>query len=126
MQSTTKILVVEDERLVREAIKRKLLGAGMTVLEAVDGQEGLDTALREKPDLILLDILLPVMDGISVLEKLREDEWGKNVPIIILSNLYEAATVEESKKRGVYDYLVKTDWTLDDVLTKVKSTLKIS
>lgn len=120
-----KILVVEDERMVRDALKRKLETMGFDVVEAGDGQEGLNLAIKEHPQLILLDLILPLMDGITVLEKLRVDESTKNIPVIVLSNLSDDATVQESKHKGVYDYLVKTDWTLDDVISKVKVILKI-
>jgi CheY-like chemotaxis protein len=123
--SLARILVIEDERMVRDALVRKLQTTGFTILEAGDGQEGLNLAQKEKPDLILLDLILPLMDGITVLEKLRADEATRPIPVIVLSNLSDDATVEESKKKGVYDYLIKTDWTLDDVIAKVKEVLKI-
>ena len=115
-----KILIVEDEHMVRDAIKRKLESSGFEVLEAGDGQEGLQRAESGKPDLILLDLILPLMDGLTVLEKLRGSEWGKNIPVIVLSNLSDTKTVQESKQKGVFDFLVKTDWTLDDVVSKIR------
>jgi len=120
-----KILLVEDERMVREAVRRKLENSGFQVFEAGDGQEAITIAQKDKPDLILLDLIIPLLDGISVLEKLRAESWGKNIPVIILSNLADSETVEESKKRGVSDYLVKTDWSLDDVVAKVKIILNL-
>lgn len=120
-----KILVIEDERLVREAIRRKLASAGFQVIEAGDGEEGLQIAEKEKPDLVLLDLILPLMDGITVLDKLRTSSWGKEIRVIILSNLADSETVQESKKKGISDYLVKTDWTLEDVIKKVKEVLKL-
>ena len=125
MGDKKKILIVEDERLLLNAIKRKLELNGFNVIEAYDGAEGFGVALEKKPDLILLDLVLPVMDGVTLLERIRENEWGKNVPIIILSNLSDASTISDSKKKGVNDYLVKTDWKLDEVIGKVKSTLDI-
>ena len=95
-------------------------------MEAFDGGEGLAIALEKHPNLVLLDIVLPVMDGVTLLDRLREDEWGKNVPVIILSNLSDASTIEESKDKGVNSYLVKTDWKLDEVVAKVRETLKNS
>ncbi len=121
-----KILVVEDERMVRDALTRKLTTVGFDVVEAGDGEEGLKKAETEHPDIILLDLIIPLMDGLTVLEKLRAESWGKSIPVIVLSNLSDDATIEESKKKGVHDYLVKTDWTLDDVISKVKSELKIA
>ena len=77
-----KVLVVEDERTLRDALVKKLSKEEFTVLSAKDGKEGLDTALAEHPDLILLDILMPKMNGIEVLQKLREDEWGAKAKVI--------------------------------------------
>lgn len=125
MNDKKKILIIEDERLLLNAIKRKLEGSGFEVIEAHDGAEGFGVAKEKKPDLILLDIVLPIMDGVTLLERLREDEWGKDVPIIILSNLSDASTISESKKKGVNDYLVKTDWKIDEVVEKVKEALNI-
>ena len=122
----TIVLLIEDERLLSKAIKRKLEKGGFEVLEAFDGGEGLAIALEKHPNLVLLDIVLPVMDGVTLLDRLREDEWGKNVPVIILSNLSDASTIEESKDKGVNSYLVKTDWKLDEVVAKVRETLKNS
>lgn len=120
-----KILIIEDEKLAADALKRKLEANGFDTLAANDGKEGLDLALSEKPDLILLDIVLPVMDGITILEKLRQDEWGSKTPVIILSNLSRADMIEKGKEKGVSSYLVKTDWRLDEVVTKVKQELGI-
>ena len=82
-----KVLIVEDHGPIRQALAEKLVHEGMVALEAKDGEEGLATALKEKPDLILLDIIMPRMGGMAMLEELRKDDWGKKVPVIILSNL---------------------------------------
>ena len=119
-----KILVIEDEALIAEAIMRKLNNAGYTVESAQDGQEGLNKALSWHPDLILLDIILPTLDGMTILDKLREDEWGKDVKVIVLTNLDTDKEFDESRKKGVHDYLIKTNWTLEDVLEKIKERLE--
>ena len=123
MLSSKKILIIEDERSLREALRDKLTREGFSTLEAKNGEEGLDVALREHPELILLDIVMPVMDGMTMLKKLREDAWGKNVKIIILTNLSDIEKIADSVKNEVYDYLVKTDWKLEDVVTKVRERL---
>ena len=120
-----KILVIEDERMVRDALVRKLQVSGFEVIEAGDGQDGLDKAHSEKPDVVLLDLILPLVDGLTVLDKIRNEDWGKDMPVIILSNLSDVNTVEESRKKKVFDYLVKTDWTLDDVISKIREVLKL-
>lgn len=120
-----KILIVEDERSLLEALTKKFETENFTVLQAKNGIEGLEVALSEHPDIILLDIVMPKMDGISMLEKLRGDEWGKDARVIILSNLSDAAKVSEAAKQGSFDYLVKTDWHIDDVVKKVNERLKM-
>lgn len=81
------VLIIEDDQVLREMYKDKMERSGYKVLIANDGEEGLKVALQNHPDLILLDLMMPKMDGTSMMEKLREDTWGKNVPIIILTNL---------------------------------------
>jgi two-component system alkaline phosphatase synthesis response regulator PhoP len=82
----TKILVVEDEESLATALKEKVVKEGMEGDVARNGELGLELALRKHPDLILLDIIMPVMDGITMLKKLRDDEWGRSVPVIILTS----------------------------------------
>lgn len=119
----TKILVVEDELILLQALAEKLKSEYYEVVEAHDGQEGLTKALKEHPDLILLDIIMPIMDGMTMLNKLREDEWGRTVPVIILTNLSGGDQVAEALGKGVYHYLIKSDWTLDQLVQKIKERL---
>ena len=108
------------------ALKDKLTREGFATLEAKNGEEGLNVALREHPDLILLDIVMPRMDGITMMKKLRQtDEWGKNVPVILLTNL---SADDEKIMRAVTEnepayYLVKSDHTISDVVEKVRERL---
>ncbi|MDD4333362.1 MAG: response regulator [Patescibacteria group bacterium] len=119
-----KILIVEDEMSLSEALKRKLsLVDGYNIFVAKDGEDGLSLALREKPDLILLDIIMPKMDGMTMLAKLRKEKGGKKIPVIILTNLSDAENVEEAQKRGVNDFLIKSDWKIEDLAKKVKEKL---
>lgn len=120
-----KILIIEDESLISSVLSKKLTGSGFDVLTASDGEDGLEKALTENPDLILLDIVMPKLDGISLAEKYNQKKTGLKAPIIILSNLDRADKIEESKKKGVHDYLVKTNWSLDDVVEKIKTTLSL-
>ncbi len=123
MGQKKKILIVDDEKVLLELLVSKMKQNGFAAIGARDGDEGLQTALAERPDLILLDIVMPKMDGITVLKKLRQDKWGKNVPVIVLSNLNTAEAVEKSLENGVYDYLVKVDYSLDDLAAIVKKKL---
>lgn len=124
MEQKKLILIVEDEKTLFNALDMKLESAGFRTLGARDGEECLAVATKEHPDLILMDIVMPKMDGMTALSKLREDEWGKDVPVIILTNLSSAEDISRATKKGVYDYLVKANWKLEDVVEKVKKTLE--
>ncbi|MEA3449856.1 MAG: response regulator [Patescibacteria group bacterium] len=122
--SKPKILIVEDELSLVEALNRKFSQAGFEILEANDGEIGLKTALKEKPDVVMLDILMPKMDGIEAMKQIRQDKkWGKRVPIIMLTNVNDSTTVSEAANYQVFDFLIKTDWRLDDIVDLVKSKL---
>ncbi len=119
------ILIVEDESVLRKALRMKLEGSKYSVLEARDGVEALEVLSRETPDVILLDVVMPRMDGITFLRQWRTQQNEKqNIPIIILSNLADGEKVKNCIENGVYDYLIKSDWSLEDVLEKVESKLK--
>jgi len=117
------ILLVEDEVSLRQILAEKLRIEKFSVLEASNGREGLELSLERHPDLILLDIVMPVMDGLSMLQELRQDEWGANVPVILLTNLNDSTKEFESMEMGAFGYLVKADWKIDDVVTKIVETL---
>jgi len=120
------ILVVDDEALILRSLSDKFKQEGFSVLEANNGEAGLEIALENKPDLILLDIIMPKMDGLIMLKNIREDkEWGKKVPVIILSNLSDSDKVAEAMKNQVFDFLVKSDWALEDVVKKVREKLRM-
>lgn len=123
MSQQKKVLVVDDEKVLLELLLSKMEQAGFAAVGARDGDEGLQKALDQHPDLILLDIIMPKMDGITMLKKLREDAWGKTAPVIMLSNLNTAEAVEKSLENGAYDYLVKVDYSLDDLVAIVKRKL---
>lgn len=118
------ILVVEDEASLRAALKTKLAKEGYEVLEAANGLLGLDLALAKHPDLILLDIIMPVMDGMTMLGKLRQDHWGRSAKVIVLTNLSDTEKEVASEKEGVVKYLVKTNWRLEDLIKQVKLILR--
>lgn len=118
-----KVLIVEDDASLRKIVSDKLRSESFEVLEAANGQIGLDMALKEHPSLILMDIVMPEMDGMTMLKKLRQDDWGKDVRVIITTNLGDDKKTEEAMQQGVYDYLVKTEWSLDDLILKVKDKL---
>ncbi|MFA6407517.1 MAG: response regulator [Candidatus Paceibacterota bacterium] len=119
------ILVVEDHIPVRLALVEKLTKHGYRAIEAKDGEEGLEVAGAQKPDLILLDLIMPRLGGMEMLEKLRkESEFGKKVPVIILTNLNPNDKImKEVVETEPTFYLVKADWKLEDVIEKVNETL---
>lgn len=119
------ILIVEDEPQILQLLFDYLSAVGFYTIKAMDGKEGLKKSLKEKPDLILLDIILPKMDGLTMLKKLRQDKWGKDAKVIILTNLSDGDSVAAALKSGVYDFLVKADWKLADVVKKVKERMNI-
>ncbi len=120
-----KILIIEDDAAMSLTLGDNLVHEGFEIARAKDGEEGLLLALHTKPDLILLDVLLPKMDGLALLNKLREDEWGRSVPVIILSNLSTPANVASAIGSDVHQYLVKVDWKMEDVIKKIQERLKI-
>jgi DNA-binding response OmpR family regulator len=126
MKSKYTILVIEDEEALLNALTKKITLSGFEVITAKTGSEGIEMAISNHPDLILLDMVLPVFDGLTVLDQLRIDPWGKTVPVIILTNLTQVEAEEESKARGVSAYLIKTDWKLSDVSEKIKNVLHIT
>jgi len=123
----SKVLIVEDDRILAGMYKKKLDNSGYEVTEAENGQAGLDMALGGKPDIILLDIRMPVMTGLEMLKELRKDEWGKNVPVIILTNLEanEKITQDIAQTEPSY-YLMKAGNRPDAVLEKIEEILKPS
>lgn len=109
-----------------KALASKFKNENFTVFTSGDGEEGLALALKEHPHIILLDIIMPKIDGITVMKKIREQKrWGKEVPIIMLTNLSDPESVSEAANYGVYDFLVKTDWRLDDVVKLIKEKLSL-
>ena len=121
------ILLIEDEEPMLNALAAKFEKEGFTVLKGQDGEEGLKIGLAKRPDIMMVDIIMPKMDGISLLKKIRVEggEWGKDVPIIMLTNLSDSESVSEAANYSVYDFLVKTDWRLDDVVRLIKQKLNI-
>lgn len=124
MNKKKKILIVEDEVIYLNVFVDKFQEENFEVFQAKNGKEGLDVALKEHPDLILLDIAMPVMDGLTMLGKLREDSWGKDAEVILLTNYSDADKVAEAGEKGAFEYLVKKDWKVEDLVEKVKEKIK--
>lgn len=119
MQKT--ILVIEDEKSLRGAIVDILRLKNFLPLEAKNGREGVELALKKHPELILLDLIMPEMDGRIALKKIREDAWGEKVHVIVLTNL--SAINEQIVDDAATHYLIKSDWKLHDIVKKVEELL---
>lgn len=124
MSKNKKILITEDEKSMLQALSDTFKDENFDVFGAEDGEKGLEVALKEHPDVILVDIIMPKMDGLTMLKKLREDDWGKSVPVMILTNLSDREKMAEAAEIGVCNYLIKTDWSLEDIVKKVKKIIK--
>jgi len=124
MKQSKKVLIVEDEASLLRVLADKFRREGFEVFTATDGHDGLTKASKNKPDIIVLDIVMPSMDGLEMLKKLRENKWGNHTPVLILSNLSDPEQINEATGRGMVQYLVKSNWGLDDVVEKVRQTLQ--
>lgn len=119
-----KILIAEDETTLRKILADMISQNGFEVLEAGDGEESLKKSFNEHPDLILLNILMPKIDGLAMLEKLREDEWGKNVPVIILTNVDpDGKELEKIIEYKASYYLIKSKTNMENIIIKIKELL---
>jgi DNA-binding response OmpR family regulator len=118
-----KILVVEDDKFLRELISRKLVSAGYEVEGAVDGEEGVNSARAEKPALILLDLILPGIDGFEALRRIRQSPEIGKIPVIILSNLGQKEDIDRGLQLGATDYLIKARFTPGEIVDKIAAIL---
>lgn len=122
---TKKILIVEDDELQRSILRNNLSQKGFITLEAADGADGLDIALHQHPDVILTDVRMPNLDGMAMIHKLRQDDWGKKASIIILTN-YD--NTDEQLAQIVVDhpsyYLIKVNNSLEDISEKIQAVLE--
>lgn len=118
------ILLVEDDAFVSDIYQTKLGQEDFTVKTAENGLKAVKILEKQVPDLILLDIVMPYMDGMEVLKKLKENEKWKDIPVILLTNLSEKEKVEEGVSMGANDYLIKSHFTPAEVVDKVKTLLQ--
>ncbi|MBI4215734.1 MAG: response regulator [Parcubacteria group bacterium] len=118
------ILIVEDDLMIVEMYQLKFQDEGYKVLVAHDGKSGLDLAKENKPSLILLDVIMPEMDGFSVLKALKEDDSLKGIPVILLTNLGQDGDVKRGLELGAIDYLIKANYTPAEVVSKIQSYVR--
>ena len=118
-----KVLIIEDDPYLSEMYQMKFELEGYTVLVARDGQEGLDSAFTTKPDIILLDLVMPVKDGYHVLKELKENDKTKGIPVLVLSNLGQVDEIKKAMNDGADKYLIKANMTPEQLLKEVRSFL---
>lgn len=116
-----KILIVEDEKLLGDALELKFKHEGYTVIRSANGQEGLEKVTSEKPNLILLDLMMPVMDGKTMLRKLREMDEFKTLPVIVLTNAGDVDNIRETQRfYNAEEFMIKSNVTPEEIVKKVK------
>jgi len=120
----TKILFIEDEEALQKSLTKALQLEGFDVLSAHDGQSGIDMTEKERPDLVLLDLILPKVDGFEVLKRIKTSPSTKEIPVIILTNLEQIQSVEKLIQYGPLNYLVKANYNLDEIIEKIREVLK--
>ena len=118
-----KVLIVDDEITLREPMMLSFKSQGYDVTSATNGEEGLKAALSTQPDMILLDLTMPVMDGVTMLKKLRSDPNGRALQVMVLTNLSDSSKASETAGLGVMDYIVKSDWKLKDIVSRVSEKI---
>lgn len=118
-----KILIIEDEEIIYSLLQKKLTEEGYQILIAKDGIEGMDKMKEAKPDLVLLDIIMPRKGGFEVMEEMQGDENLKDVPIIVISNSGQPVELDRAKELGAKDWLIKTEFDPLEVLEKVKKQI---
>ena len=119
-----KVLIIEDEEMLVNMYISKFEKEGFETEKALNGKKGIDKTKKVKPNIILLDIIMPEMDGFMVLKELKADPATKKIPVIMLTNLGQDEDIEKGNKLGAKDYLVKANLTPAQVVNKVKETLK--
>jgi len=120
-----KILIIEDDSFLSEMYSTKLIQEGFETEIAVDGKQGINKIKNIKPDLVLLDIVLPKIDGFEILETIKKDSEFKNIPIILLTNLGQKNEIEKGLSLGADEYIIKAHFTPTAVVAKVKEILKL-
>lgn len=119
-----KILLVEDESALQKSLGNSLVERGFQIVSALDGEAGIRLAKSEKPDLIVLDLVLPQKDGLEVFQALKDDEQTRNIPVIVLTNIEKIEHVEKVLEMGAKTYLVKANYTLKEITDKIEKTIE--
>lgn len=119
-----KILFIEDESALQKTLGQSLEQEGFKMISALNGKDGFNLAKAKKPDLIILDLILPKMDGFEVLKRLKQSSSTKEIPVVILTNLERMKDVNRALEMGATTYLVKANYSLEDIVQKISQILK--
>ena len=119
----TKIAIIEDDSVISQMYRMKFEADGFDVQIANNGRDGVELVKEQVPDIVLLDLQMPIMNGDEVLKKIRSENWGKTVPVMILTNLGEEEAPKDIRSLGIESYIVKADLTPRQVIERVKTTL---
>ena len=124
---TKKILIIDDDKIFSKILRDCFIAGGAgkyEVISAFDGEEGFEVASRERPDLVMLDMMMPKVTGIEFLRKYRKEEFGKNTPVIVETQLSDLEKMSEGVELGVRGYIIKSDYSLETILRQVEDILK--
>ncbi|MBI2013591.1 MAG: response regulator [Candidatus Colwellbacteria bacterium] len=122
-QTGKKVLLIEDDLFLSNILTTRMQRMGVNVLRAMDGEEAIKLGLSSKPNLILLDIIIPKISGFEVLEELKGDPTVSKAPVIVISNLGQESDIERAKKLGVQEYFIKAQVSIDDIMESVRKHL---
>lgn len=120
-----KIFLVEDDAFISNLLVKKFEGSGMTVITGNAGETAAASIKKEMPNIVVLDIMLPGVDGFQVLQQMKSDPDTKNIPVIMLSNLSDKVQIEKSKKYGAVSFLIKATLSVDEIVGEVEKQLKV-
>ena len=126
IETKTRILIIEDDTFIMDMYRTKFEMAGYKVLMAEDGNKGIKMIKENKPDIVILDVVMPQMDGFEVLKTIKKDSNLKDIPVILLTNLGQKENIEDGLKLGADDYVIKAHFTPEEVVGKVEKVLRKS
>lgn len=118
-QTAKTLLVIDDDNLVRKSLADALEQQGFQVIQAADGEAGLEQALSAKPDMVITDVKMPQLDGLDMMDRLRQDEWGSSVPVVFLTSDESTDTVNQALSAGVISYLPKSSLSPDEIAEQI-------
>jgi DNA-binding response OmpR family regulator len=118
------ILFIEDESALQKTVGEIIRKEGYDMISALDGELGMTLAKEKRPDLIMLDLVLPKKDGFEVLKSLKQNEWTKKIPVVVVTNLGKMENMDKAIELGATAYLVKSDYTLKEIIDKVKTIIE--